>query len=206
VIKRDDFLLKLANLNNSAYLETLMSDLENFVDAALINQINITQFINTNPSGYDSTSGAYTDGIVDPSQYDPTYAIHRNPDVTSGDSQAGKSGNYTIWVDDSTDLILNGNLVNTTPWLDKTLDNPIKGEFSIQLPANTNKNLALLLAQKYMSTDIGVDGTPSGGYWSYVTYPIGPEYGSTSGLDYGDAVRIKQSGNDLYIIFRLYPL
>ena len=199
--KRDDFLQKVANLNNQAYIDTQILILESYVDKEMSKDDNIIAFINSNISGYDTSGNAYTDGIVNSNTYVVTNAIHKNPDVKS--SSNTKSGNYTIWGSNSSDLILNGMVANTTSWLDKTLDNKIYSTLTIQLPDNTNKNVALALAEKYKSTKLGTDGNPIGGFWSYIPTP--QTAGSVNNTSYPDAVTIKQTGNTLFIVFKLYP-
>lgn len=157
MFRRDQLIEKLASINSGDYLTQQVLILETFVDGELSKNDIITKMANSNSQGTLGTSGIELVQFVE-----PTVAVHQDFSVKVGIQGTAGSGRV-IWSDDL--QYITGNSAAQNPWNDLILDdNTFNGFIQIALPENTNKNVALLLAQKYISTSInGI--VPIGGFW-----------------------------------------
>lgn len=146
MLRRDQFIQRYAEQNSLKTLKNQISELEKFVDDALVQKINLLNLINKNGLNL-------TDGILDDNQNVTTYvfsdAIHRDQNVIDdGNGRSGPNKLYAIWGDNIKSST--GQLENLTPYEDLTLNIPVTGEIRIPLPQDTNKNAAYLLMLKYL--------------------------------------------------------
>src|SRR6266403_521103 len=161
MLRRDELINKLAGLNSGSYLNTKMDELEAFIDIQLSKDENIIKMVSHN------TQGILTSGIEATTSFEPTYAVHNDINVKIGVDGTAGSGKK-IW--NETLQYQSGAFATQSPWIDLVIDQApfISGDFNgyikIELPENTNKNVAYLLAVKYESTDMnGI--LPKGGFW-----------------------------------------
>lgn len=200
MLRREQFIQELHNINNTETIEREISTLENYVDEQLRNNNNLIQFINRNSQGTQGTGGIE---FVEYSQ--PTNAIHKNIDVESDNEITLNGNSYAIWNENLT--YPNGNTAINQPWNDKTFTGyeNFDGEIRIQLPENTNKNVAQRLVERYLSDDFDNNGEPIGGFWSKGIKPNDSNNNSTSEI-VDDAVRLEYDydTNRLYMIFKLF--
>lgn len=162
MLRRDELIKKLGDLNSGSYLNTKMDELEAFVDSELSKDENVIKMVNLNNQGTMSTSGVET-----VSSFEPTYAVHNDINVKVGVDGTAGSGKK-IWYDGI--QYSSGTLANQSPWSDMIIDTAaftsgnFNGTIQIELPANTNKNVAYQLSKKYENTSL--NGTvPYGGFW-----------------------------------------
>jgi hypothetical protein len=166
MLRRDELIKKLGSLNSGSYLNTKLEELESYVDSQLSNDELIIKMVNLNTQGVMSTSGIET-----VSTFEPTFAVHNDINVKVGVDGTSGSGKR-VWNESL--QYQSGAIATQTPWTDLVIDHgTFNGYIKIELPENTNKNVAYLLAQKYQSTDLnGV--LPYGGFWGsnnvFITY------------------------------------
>ena len=165
MMRRDQFIKKLAALNSGKYLTDKVIELELYVDAQLELESNILKMINGN------SQGTVLAGIETLTAYEPTIGVHSDINVRLGSEGTAGSGRK-IWSDDL--QYSSGNTATSTPWSNLVLeDSTFNGVLSVPLPEGTNKNVAYLLAQKYNSTALN-GASPLGGFWGsnnvYVTH------------------------------------
>lgn len=168
MLRRDELILKLAGLNSGSYLDTKMAELETFVDGELSKDSNIIKMANLN------AQGTLTSGIEVTTQFEPTYAVHNDITVKVGVDGTAGSGKR-IWSE--TLQYQSGAIATQSPWIDLVIDNApftssnFNGTITVVLPADTNKNVAFMLAQKYMNTTLnGI--VPLGGFWGAGTVSV----------------------------------
>ena len=195
MIRRDEFIQKISELNNNNYLKRELIDLEKYVDEQLLIDENVIKFINRNTQGGDFNNTS-NEELVD--SINDTNQIHRHPDVVSTTKEA--EGIYKVWNDSLTNQ--DGRNLSTKPYIDKTLHNDIDSSIEILLPENTNKNVALLLKKKYLSTDLK---TEDGGFWSIITRPDTNNISNIS-EDNNDMVEVvyNKDLNTVRMIFKLF--
>jgi hypothetical protein len=155
MIRRDQFIKKIANVNSGDYLKNEVVKLEAFVDAELEKHENILLMINSN------TQGALSGTLETVQSVEQTYAIHTDPTVQGDD---GEIEGRKIWTDYM--FYPSGGYATNEPWasISITNDHQFDGSLKIMLPEGTNKNVAKMLADKYMDTTI-VSNEPLGGCW-----------------------------------------
>jgi hypothetical protein len=164
--RRDEFIKKLSSLNSGKYLREQMRELEQYVDAELKKADTVLSLINSNPQGTISNNTEIVTDITE------TYAVHTENNI-SGDTVVvdGK----VVWSDNLTFNNGKGS-ASASPWTHINISaESYDGNIKIQLPDNTNKNVAKMLANKYMDTAIQGD-YPVGGHWGkdnvIVTYDL----------------------------------
>lgn len=193
MVRRDEFITKVSQLNNLETLNRELQKLEEYVDKQLISDENILKFINDNVQGNSDTQSSFLE-IVDKTV--DTNAIHRYPNAISPTLKKSE-GIYKVWAEDLKDK--DGTSLTTKPQIDKTLHQELKGELRIDLPKDTNKNVAHLLLEKYLDKDID-----SGGFWSVI---VKGDTGTTMNIteDNNMVKLIHDRGNDvLYFKFKLF--
>jgi hypothetical protein len=180
MIRRDHFIKSVAKINSGDYIKNKVVELEKFVDAELAKHENILSLINSN------TQGEKNGNIEIVQTVEETYAVHSDPTVLGDD---GEVNGRKIWNDYM--FYPNGGFATNEPWESITLTNDTQfdGALKVELPADTNKNVAKLLADKYMDTTI-VAGEPLGGCW-----------GSGNVI-----VTLDNTSNKLYMTFKIYPM
>jgi hypothetical protein len=187
MIRRDEFLSKIAEYNSLQSLKQQMNDLEKIVDTELSKRDNIVKMLNLNRSG---TSG-YINEVWD------TAAV--NKDWTVNDGGAGRDGGtnglitYPIWSTQNKNST--GESSVSFPMYEKTLTRAIDSVFKIELPQGTNKYAAKLLVDKYNSS----------GFWNIV--PTLHSTNGTAGVTTHEAVRVYYNSDldKLHIEFKLNP-
>lgn len=202
MVRRDEFIAKLAEYNDNSSIESAITGLESYVDEQILSKSIIIDYINSVNAGISSTSST---GIIieTVTELKPTNDIHRDINVTGGTEKVGQ---YSIWNDDLKNK--SNNSVVTEPWLDRTIyETDFDSEIRIVLPIGTNKNVALKLVQKYLAIEeFNQDKTPSVGYWSSVVRPNnGTTNESLTTID-TDSVRLEynKNSNQLMMIFKLF--
>lgn len=161
MLRRDELIKKLAGLNSGNYLNIKLDELEAYVDGQLAKDENIIKMVNLN------TQGSLSSGIETTTTFEPTFAVHNDISVKIGTEGTAGSGKK-IW--NETLQYQSGSIATQSPWNDLIIDpapftsSDFNGYIKIELPENTNKNVAYLLAEKYESTDMnGI--IPKGGFW-----------------------------------------
>jgi len=215
MFRRDEFIRRLNEVNSKNFINDQIEELENYVDTELNKNENLIKFVNSISAGISGTSG---EEILNVSI--STNSVHK--DITVSDSDFGvekitdNNGNaYTEYksgeVGDSTINLEypNGNDASLTPWYDVAILNPnlIDGYIEIELPENTNKMVAYLLAEKYMKVDDfdENDGEPKSGFWSKGLKPNDSNNTNIS-VDVNDAVSVKyfNDTNKIFMRFKLF--
>ena len=207
MIRKDEFLDLLGSQNSTISLNTQLADLETFVDDALRNNTNILSLINSTTA----TTLSLDNGLEIVNIIKPTNIVHRDSTI-KGISKIleGTNGvSYTLW-DNTIDSLKypNNSDATTTPWLDKVIGESVDtsfifdGKLRIQLPPTTNKFVAKILANKYMSI-----GTNNSGYWGKANRPNDKNNNVNSGnalLNDGVRVLYDKTNNIVYLEFKLF--
>ena len=212
MFRRDQFLDLLAKANSNESIQDAITDLEKFIDENL-NSINnaILLINNTKASSKPLENNLEVVDILM-----TTNIVHRditvksNNEITAGTNTEAVS--YSIWSDSLT--YPNNNSATNFPWNDKTIAESLitsylfNGKLRIKCPQNTNKFVALTLANKYMSIgNVDNNGNDISGYWSLNNRPNTKDnLSNPSNIITNDGVRVLyDSINDIvYIEFKLF--
>lgn len=212
MFRRDEYLDLLGELNSNEILQLKLKDLEKFVDDELRKNENIIKMINST----SATSKPLENGLEIVENIILTTIVHKDISVkTNNRISIGNNSDavsYGIWEDDL--LLANGNSAVITPWIDKAIAETainsynFNGKLRLQLPANTNKFLAKILADKYMS--IGKKdntGALISGFWS-ASNRVNDKNNTTNSNNVilSDAVRVLYDNinNIVYLEFKLF--
>lgn len=200
MVRRDQFIEKLAEFNDSENTDEALKGLETYVDNQLLSETNIIQMINSINAG---TIPNPTSSIENVNELKLCNDIHRDINITGSDD---KEDVYTLWNEDLVDR--SGNSVTEKPWEDRTiLETDFTPEIRIELPQNTNKNVAYKLVQKYLSTEeFDSDGDPSVGYWGLVVKPNNPTTNESLTTISTDNVKLEYNRDTglLTMVFKIY--
>lgn len=204
MIRRDEFLQRLHEFNNSKFINTELENLEKFVDQQLLLESNIILMINSITAGTNGTNGEeyVLESIA-------TNSVHKDFTTDSENKVTINGIAYSIFDDD--DAVIetsNGEDATTTPWDDITIaeSDQFDGSLEIELPENTNKMIARKLTDKYLKVDdFDTDGEPSSGFWGSGLKPNDSSNNNVS-VDVPDAVtlRYEPSTNTIFMIFKLF--
>jgi hypothetical protein len=180
MLRRDQFIKKIAKLNSGDYLKNKVLELEKFVDVELAKKENIIAMINSN------TQGSVVGTVETVESTEETYAVHNDPNVLG---ENGEIGGKKIWSDFM--FYTNGGHATNQPWSSITLTNDFQfdGILNISLPEGTNKNVAKMLADKYMDTTV-VSKKAIGGCWG----------------EGNVIVRLDKNTNRLTMTFKMFPV
>lgn len=211
--RRDEIIERLGDLNSKAVLEKKMLDLEIFIDNELKKDETLIRFINSGTSG-----SIFEDGLEVINNFDQLKVsndVHRDINVTHETpseqikvsiGSGSTAVSYTIWSDDN--LLLNDNDATETPWFDRVIaEGTFDGELSIQCPENTNKNVAIMLANKMNRVDeFDSDNNPTVGNWSKAIQPndISNEKPIYPEVSDAVSVRYNTANNLVFMVFKLY--
>ncbi len=212
MIRRDDFLDSVGSQNSNEALQRQLKDLETFIDGELKKTENVIKLINSTASSSQSLENGLE--IVDILK--TTTLVHRditvvsNTKVTAGTSSDAVS--YALWEDDL--KYPDNTNASSKPWIDKTFSETyvtnfiFDGKLRIKCPDNTNKFLAKILADKYMSigkTDN--QGNFISGFWSQSNRAnTKTNTPNTANKILNDAIRVLYDGtnNIVYLEFKLF--
>ena len=206
MIRRDEVIKLLGEYNSTSVIEEQIEGLEKIIDDKLVEIINIKKFINSSNIGATTSGGLETVNVAN-----ITNDVHKDITV-KGDEKVtittdGVGVAYAIWGDDNLKTILNRSATEA-PWYDRTIaEGVFNGVITIECPAETNKNLAFTLAQRYMAIDKkDSDGNVISGYWSNAVKPNDKDNNSTSEDVLNDAVTVTYdvTTDIVYMNFKLF--
>lgn len=212
MFRRDEFLDLLNSFNSNEALQRQLKDLEKFIDDELRKNENVIKLINMTTA----TTKSLENGLEIVEQIKTTTLVHRDITVVSNNKvTAGTSANavsYAIWDDGL--LYPNNSSATTTPWIDKTFSETsvttytFDGKLRIKCPDNTNKFLAKVLADKYMSVGkTDSQGNIISGFWSQSNRANDKNNAvNSANKKLNDAIRVlyDATNNIVYLEFKLF--
>ena len=211
MFRRDQFLDLLGKYNSLSSIDNAMIDLETYIDSKLMLIDNVISLINNT----NATTKPLENGLEIVDTLKITNIVHRDITVISDNEVIAGTNtevvSYSIWNDDL--LYPNNTSATITPWIDKTIAETLvqtfifNGRIKIQCPPNTNKFVALSLANKYMSIgEIDSSSNLISGYWSMANRANDKNNLPNSANEIVDSVRVlfDSVNNIVYMEFRLY--
>jgi hypothetical protein len=200
MVRRDEFIAKLAEFNDTKGVDEALIGLEKYVDEQLLTETNIIGMINSVDAGSDFSAGSTIEVV---NELKLSNDIHRDINVVGGEEKADV---YYVWDEELTDK--SGNSSTEKPWEDRTvLETTFVPEIRIELPENTNKNVAYKLVQKYLGVEEFDDnGIPTVGYWGLIVKPNDPETNEPESTTSDDMVRLEYDRDTgiLTMVFKIY--
>ncbi len=212
MFRRDEFIDLLGEHNSDESLQRQLKDLEKTIDDELRNVNNIIKMINSTTA----TTQSLENGLEIVETVKTTTIVHRDITVVSDTKYTAGSNSdavsYALWSDSL--KYPNSNNASSLPWIDKTIAETsvisfnFDGVIRIKCPENTNKFVAKLLADKYMSVGkTDKKGTLISGFWSQSNRANNKNNGFNIGNKIlNDAIRVlyDKSNNIVYLEFKLF--
>jgi hypothetical protein len=209
MVRRDEIVEKLSKFNSTSVVTEQLDDLEKYIDTELQKEENIKKWVNSSNIGSASTSGL--ERVLETNL---TNSVHRDITTVGDDKVTIGTGTdavaYVEWNEDTENDITNasGGSATSEPWNDRTIaEGQFNGTLTIECPEGTNKNTALLLAQRYMKIDsFDSDGNPTSGFWSKAVKPNDKDNEVQTGESLNDAVIViyDVDTDKVYMKFKLF--
>jgi hypothetical protein len=212
MLRRDEFLDLVGSQNSNESLQRQLKDLESFIDVELKKNENVVKLINST----NATTKPIENGLEIVDILKTTTLVHRDITVVSTTKVTAGSNadavSYALWED--TLKYPNNSNASAIPWIDKTFSETsvttytFDGKLRIKCPENTNKFVAKVLSDKYMSigkTDS--QGNFLSGFWSQSNRAnTKTNAANTANKILPDGIRVLYDGtnNIVYLEFKLF--